>query len=126
MMICKMIYRKIYTNSGHLISIKKEHEDGVKTIYISPENSEYKKYLEDIENGAEIIDNPPSQEEVEKNNALLELQKSDIEVTKNISRVIEDYYDTMPLEQQELMYEGFRSAIANKKAKRQKYKDLIE
>lgn len=119
------MYEKIYNSEAELINIKKNLSDRVLYIPLDQKNSDYKKYLEDIEEGVEVIDNPPSQSDVEKSNALSELQKADQEVIKNIARVIEDYYDVMPADQQEAMYQGFKDAIANKKIKRKAYTDLL-
>jgi hypothetical protein len=84
-----------YNNKGEigLIGILK----GDKGIPIDNNNKDYKQYLIDAENGVEVIDNPPTAQEVQdhidSDEALLELQTLD----KILPRSIEDLYNTLLL-----------------------------
>lgn len=54
------MYKKIYDEKNNLIGI----EAGSKIIPICEENYDYKKYLKDMDDGAEVIDEPYTEDEI--------------------------------------------------------------
>jgi hypothetical protein len=62
------MYEIIYKENGEKKRIKK----GDLFIPISEDNRDYKQYLIDVEDGVEVIDNPPSEED-KKNNIVIEI-----------------------------------------------------
>ena len=114
-------YEIIYIdNKAH--SINKIWTDGLcESFPIDESYKAYKKYLIDVENGVEVIDNQPSDSEIAKVKALNELAATD----SKVPRVIEDIYDVLSATQKSNLATPTKQSIEDKKAKRQAYLDLL-
>ena len=112
------MYKVIYEKNGEIRSIEKQLENSVLSFDV--DSGYYQQYLVDAENGVEVIDNPPTQAEIDKSIALEELNKTD-----SIPRFIEDIYDILSDDQKLNLVTETKNKILNKKAKRQAYKDLL-
>jgi hypothetical protein len=111
------MYEIIYKLDGEKLGINY----GNKTIPIDEKNRDYKKYLEDIEKGVEVIDNPPSQSDILKSQALNDLTQTDLK----ISRQLEDIYNVLSDTQKASLSAETKTLIADKVNKRNIYLDLL-